>query len=545
MVLLILLIVPFLVPAKPPVEYELLRRFLDTRDVYTAYFLLDRFRDAVFVDELRIELAWDLLKRGDREEALRVAKHVNLERVRDLYASKVYDIWTNLPLDPKPFLLRFPEKAIHLLGRVKITEEEKEKVLSRLITKKLYREVIRFSGDNCFYKTVALYRLGRYREAVKLARECKDRRSWRYGVISLIRLGDLGGAKRFAIRKDDPDLYFLIGWEFLMRGDLKKARRFIDMSGENLRRYFYSALVRYVEGRYRLAYEILSEGEKVARGSIDRARIYFWKFKVLKAMGDDVMAHYYLAKAAEEEGFYGAVAKRILGEKVHRGSAIRARDGDPPLWLSRLIRIAEAGFPYYLRLEILKMEGQISPWDLPLISRLDPHAAIRIAARRFGVGSEVYRAVAFPTPYREIVRRAAKRFGVDEALVYAIIRQESLFDPFIVSRSDAKGLMQLIDPTARWIARRIGIVPKDIFDPETNVTLGVAYLSYLMEMWNGDMLRVLASYNAGPNAVGSWRRIEDDFLFIELIPYGETRKYVKRVLWYYYVYKEILSEKGL
>lgn len=122
------------------------------------------------------------------------------------------------------------------------------------------------------------------------------------------------------------------------------------------------------------------------------------------------------------------------------------------------------------------------------------------------------------------------------------MRQESLFDPLALSRSDAKGLMQLIDTTAKWQAERLRIKINNIFDPKENLTLGVAYLSHLINFWNGDLVRAIASYNAGPGAVRRWLDFKDPILFIETIPYRETRKYTKRVLMFFYIYRELLSE---
>ncbi len=544
MVLLLTVLLPLVCLGKPPLEYLLLKEFLKTRDIYTAYFLLDNFREAVFTDELRVELAWELIRLGRREEAQKVIREADLSNVRDAYADKVLEIWSVLRLDPKPLVLRFPERVPQLIGKVQLSREEKEKILKRLVMRRRYRDVLRIAGDLCFYKTLALYRLGRFKEAVNTGENCEDKRAWIYTFLSLLRSSGMEGARRFVLRKDDPDLYFLLGWEFLQKGDLKRARRYISRSGENLRKYFYLAVIRYMEGRYRIAYEILSEAEELAKGSTERSRIYFWKFKVLSSLGDKVMAYYYLSKASEEEGFYGAVAKRLLGDKVFRRPVIRVSDSYDRSLVSRLTGIAEAGFPYYLRLEIMRVAEKVSPWDLLALSRLDPGAVIRITARRFGAGSDVYRAVAFPTPFREVVRRASENFGIGEDLIYAVMRQESLFDPFALSRSGAKGLMQVMDTTARWVREKFRIDGKNLFDPETNVMIGTAYLRYLLDLWEGDLIRALASYNAGPEAVKRWRRFPDDFLYIELIPYRETRKYVKRVLWYYYVYREVLSEGG-
>ncbi len=98
-----------------------------------------------------------------------------------------------------------------------------------------------------------------------------------------------------------------------------------------------------------------------------------------------------------------------------------------------------------------------------------------------------------------------------------------------------------MDFTARWISERIGYKYSDVFEPRTNILLGTAYLSFLMDFWDGGLVRVVASYNAGQGAVSRWHEYDDEYLFIETIPYNETRKYVRKVLWFYYVYREILS----
>ncbi|MCS7284908.1 MAG: lytic transglycosylase domain-containing protein, partial [Hydrogenobacter thermophilus] len=112
---------------------------------------------------------------------------------------------------------------------------------------------------------------------------------------------------------------------------------------------------------------------------------------------------------------------------------------------------------------------------------------------------------------------------------------------FAVSRSGAKGLMQLIENTARWMSQKAGVPLQDVFSPETNILLGSAYLRYLYDMWEGDLIKVLASYNAGENRVKYWSMQDDPYVFIETIPFKETREYVKRVLYNYYIYSELLK----
>jgi soluble lytic murein transglycosylase len=136
------------------------------------------------------------------------------------------------------------------------------------------------------------------------------------------------------------------------------------------------------------------------------------------------------------------------------------------------------------------------------------------------------------------VEEAHKTFGVDKNLIWAIMRQESLFDPWAISPSGAKGLMQLMDFTAREVSQRYRIL-NSVFSPRENILLGTAYLREMIEHWKGDWVRAIASYNAGPNRVRGFIQHADPYVFIETIPISETRNYVKRVLENYYTYRAL------
>jgi len=233
---------------------------------------------------------------------------------------------------------------------------------------------------------------------------------------------------------------------------------------------------------------------------------------------------------------------RILGKPLYREIKFKSLE-EPSQFGQRLMDILDLGFVHYARLEAFDRLEEIQPQDILALVKKDPYLAIKLAVRVYGANSDIYRSIAYPTPFKAFVDRASKRFRVDKALIYAVMRQESLFDVEALSTSDAKGLMQLIDSTARWTAQRVGIDLKDVFEAETNISLGTAYLRFLLDFWKGDLVRAVASYNAGQGAVKRWKQYEDDFLFIETIPYDETRKYVRRVLWFYYIYSEKLSYK--
>jgi hypothetical protein len=122
----------------------------------------------------------------------------------------------------------------------------------------------------------------------------------------------------------------------------------------------------------------------------------------------------------------------------------------------------------------------------------------------------------------EIIRFYAKEYGVQPALVKAVIKAESNFDPFVVSRAGASGLMQLMPTTA------MDMQVDEIFDVEQNVGGGVQYLAKMLELFNNDTELALAAYNAGPGSVMKYKGIP---------PFKETRAYVPRVLTYYEQYK--------
>lgn len=153
--------------------------------------------------------------------------------------------------------------------------------------------------------------------------------------------------------------------------------------------------------------------------------------------------------------------------------------------------------------------------------------------------------IVYPRPLPAVLSRHASRHALDPALVAALIRSESWWQADVRSTADARGLMQLIPPTARRLARDEGWAdfdPDRLFEPEVNLRLGTRYLAELLDRFGGDEAAAVAAYNAGEDAVETWwvgfRRdgVTDPVERIERIPYRETRPYVKRVLeaagWY-------------
>jgi soluble lytic murein transglycosylase len=166
-------------------------------------------------------------------------------------------------------------------------------------------------------------------------------------------------------------------------------------------------------------------------------------------------------------------------------------------------------------------------------------ARLAIQAARHRAGQPVGRSLAellYPLPYADVLELEAKGADVDPMLVAAIIRQESLFDPAARSTADARGLMQLLPSVGGQLARRAGLPDWDpvlLYQPDVNLNLGVEHLASTLGRFRW-LEQALAAYNAGAGAVARWRSIRgvdrESELFVERIPYVETRDYVRRVI---------------
>ena len=149
----------------------------------------------------------------------------------------------------------------------------------------------------------------------------------------------------------------------------------------------------------------------------------------------------------------------------------------------------------------------------------------------------------FPLHYSELVEQYASKYGVKPELVYAVIKAESNFEPDAASHKGAVGLMQITPETGEWCAGKMQLEYKDLSDADTNINIGVWYLSYLIEKTDSEDLAVM-SYNAGIGKVNTWIKdgiVKPTELDTNAIPYGETRKYLKKVQLFTKIYSVLYN----
>ena len=157
--------------------------------------------------------------------------------------------------------------------------------------------------------------------------------------------------------------------------------------------------------------------------------------------------------------------------------------------------------------------------------------------------------IRFPLLHEQLVRNYAAKRGLDPSVLYSIIRTESAFMEDARSPAGALGLMQVMPATGRETARRIGATlssARELLDPKKNVTIGSAYLKQVLSRFGGSFSLAAAAYNAGPHRVRGWRPkngcVPAD-IWIDTIPFTETRRYVRRASFYATVYQWRLNEK--
>ena len=261
--------------------------------------------------------------------------------------------------------------------------------------------------------------------------------------------------------------------------------------------------------------------------------------------------------ADHPDTFYGLLARRILGLPM----PFRWTLDEPDEAALRAVSSSPEGKRALALIDNAQYERAEQELRA-LVARGRPELAhgVMIVAANVGMADFAFRlqrtllphGIAFDSAAYPIPRwRPEGGFSTDRALIYALMRQESNFDPRAVSRAGARGVMQLMPATARYVARAAGLAGvAHLSRPESNMALGQKYLKMLLadENVDGDLFRLAAAWNAGPGNLERWRRdpqtAKDPLLFIETIPSGETRTFIEHVLANLWIYRHRLGQSS-
>lgn len=380
----------------------------------------------------------------------------------------------------------------------------------------------------------------------------------------LVRLGDPAAvsalsefAQRYPSDSAAPGALYILADMLDDRDDWPSAGRWY---GELIARY--PADPRASLGRFRLAARAESEGRldsavglyqsEIAAAGSQRIAARFWLGKIAQRRGDSEQARgIWLALAREDSiGYYGMRARQVagLGPLAIGASQSAPAAPAPPsaavsAGLARIDALLVAGLDSEAQAEVRVVLARppqeldaLLAWSEGLGLRGYGSAGVRLAwqaAVQAPGDPRVLRAI-FPWPNRAAVEAEADEFGVDALLLAALVRQESVFDVEALSPAGARGLAQLLPSTAALMARGLDVAfyPEWITVPDLNLHLGAAHLAELLRRF-GRVEAAIAAYNAGPTPVRRWLErfgSADADRFIELIPYPETRGYVRSLL---------------
>lgn len=344
---------------------------------------------------------------------------------------------------------------------------------------------------------------------------------------------------------------FLSAWLFYDAGDYGHAIEVLEAFARRNARsrraedaLWFAAWSRYRLGRTAGADHAFA---RLAHGPLADAALY-WRARLARGRAAQ-RALYRAAAARGGDGWYALLARirlGALGAPAQRPRLAAARplpDVQHP-WAAGRLSVAVELLGLGLRAEALAELRDLARSPrvreaAPLVAQLaefagDFETPFRLARNYLATTRRTLRWL-YPEPLPDVLEPAARRFGVDPALVLAVMRRESSFRPDARSAAGAEGLLQLKPATAEWLATLLGVpggVGARLRDPETAITLGAHYLGLLVARF-GEPALAVAAYNAGPAPVAEWAAARSGMAldaWVESIPYRETRQYVKIVL---------------
>ena len=292
----------------------------------------------------------------------------------------------------------------------------------------------------------------------------------------------------------------------------------------------------------------------MARQKEDRWR--YWMARSLEVQGLQKPARDLYLETANLRGFYGFMAAQRTGVPYRiKNQSVKY----VPDW-----RTASQRWPFLLRVRELLSMNEIaaarSEWihnmdRNPVAQRIEfGHIALNQGWHELAILASI-RAEAwdaldlrFPLPLKHTFSQMAQERTMNTSLLYAISRQESALYPLAQSPVGARGLLQLLPTTAKETASKLGVPYRNeqqLFDPAMNIRLGSAYLKRLLDVYDGNRILAAAAYNAGPGRVKRWRDQSADKpmdVWVESIPYKETRNYVQNVLSFDLIYQHKLQQ---
>ena len=377
---------------------------------------------------------------------------------------------------------------------------------------------------------------------------------------------------------------FSSGNMYLLRKEYARAAEYYAYLGDHFptnrngsAAHWRAGWLNYRLGNYKDAARIFEEQIKKFAGTPETASALYWRGRLYETQDHDTAkaaANYRTIVRVYQHFFYAQMARQRLAALGSAGTEIASApdleqiktpeiptlsesfpEDSPHLAKAKLL--ANAGLNEYLAREIAA-DPDSGSWSALAEAQIyasygEAYRALRALKRALpGAASASiesiplpYWRILFPEPYWSIIKAESAKNNVDPYLVASLIRQESEFNPSVISYANAWGLMQLLPSVGRSLAKQEGLTHFQTFqllDPETNIRLGTRYLKQTLDKFGGVPEYALAAYNAGDSRVLDWQSAGpysgmDEF--VESIPFTQTREYVQAILRNIEIYREI------
>lgn len=379
---------------------------------------------------------------------------------------------------------------------------------------------------------------------------------------------------------------FSSGNMYLLRKDYQKAAEYYAYLGDHFptnkngsAAHWRAGWLNYRLGNYKEAARIFEEQIHKFPGTPETASALYWRARLYETQDHDTAkaaVNYRTIVRVYQHFFYAQMARQRLAALGSAGTETAAAatadleqiktpeipnlaesfpEDSPHLAKAKLL--ANAGLNEYLAREI-SADPDSGSWSALAEAQIyasygEAYRALRALKRALpGAASASidsiplpYWRILFPEPYWSIIKAEAAKNNVDPYLVASLIRQESEFNPSVISYANAWGLMQLLPSVGHSLAKQEGMKNFQTFqllDPETNIRLGTRYLKQTLDRFGGVPEYALAAYNAGESRVQDWQSAGpysgmDEF--VESIPFTQTREYVQAILRNIEIYHEI------
>ncbi len=303
---------------------------------------------------------------------------------------------------------------------------------------------------------------------------------------------------------------------------------------------------------------VLEQIEALPAEVAEQTRWQYWRARALEALGHNRLAHQAYEDIAGRRNFHAFLAADRLEQPYAFSEMALAASAETIEALAqspafrRIAELRHYGLELESRREWEVAAARLEPDEIPAAAHLAhrwemPERAIRLLAENNQMDDLDLR---FPVLHATLVNSEAHRRQLDPSLPLAVIRRESSFDPEAISPAGARGLMQIMPGTGQQLAASFNESlrsPELLHAPERNVRYGVAYLQRLFRNFDDHPALALGAYNAGSHKVRQWTPVEamPADIWIETLPYAETRGYIEAVLSYQLIYQRRLGQQNM